>query len=170
MQAFPMNRSQSILVIMLLFAVLNSCTEKARRAKVYHDEIAIKTAVVIDSVIDYGDAIHSGSRQIGLNVSEQYLSLVDRTIEKVNQQGDFDEDTTLRTSSIGLLQFYKGYITSNFVPYFNSFENDSLNEFQIAITDSLHRKMMEGEVPHWSNFNNAEKKFSDKYDISSVKE
>jgi len=165
-----MNRLQSILVIMLLFAVLNSCTEKAKRAKVYHDEIAIKTAVVIDSVIDYGDAIHSGSRQIGLGVSEQYLSLVDRTIEKVNQQGDFDEDTTLRTSSIGLLQFYKGYITSNFVPYFNSFENDSLNEFQISISDSLHRKMMEGEVPHWSNFNNAEKKFSDKYDISSVKE
>ncbi len=165
-----MNRSQSILVIMLLFAVLNSCTEKAKRAKVYHDEIAIKTAVVIDSVIDYGDAVHSSSRQVGLSVSEQYLNLIGRTIEKVNQQGDFDADTILKSSSVDLLQFYKNYISSNFVPYFNSFENDSLDEFQIAITDSLHRKMMEEEVPHWSNFNNAEKKFSDKYDISSVKE
>jgi hypothetical protein len=146
MLAFPMNRSQSILVIMLLFAVLNSCTEKARRAKVYHDEIAIKTAVVIDSVIDYGDAIHSGSRQIGLNVSEQYLSLVDRTIEKVNQQGDFDEDTTLRTSSIGLLQFYTGYITSNFVPYFNSFENDSLNEFSIEWVDVVKNENLNGII------------------------
>jgi hypothetical protein len=155
---------------MLLFAVLNSCTEKAKRAKLYHDEIAIKTALVIDSVIDYGDAIHSGNRQIGLAVSEQYLNLISRTIERVYQQGDFESDTTLRTSAECLLQFYKGYISTNFVPYFNSFENDSLDEFQIAITDSLHRKMMEGEVPHWSNFNNAEKKFSDKYDISSVKE
>jgi|APTNR8051073442_1049403.scaffolds.fasta_scaffold36638_2 hypothetical protein len=165
-----MNRLQSIFVIMLLVTALGSCSEKAKRAKVYHNEIFIKTSVVIDSVIDYSDAVHSGSRQVGLAVSTNYLNLIAKTTESVIAKGDFDADSTLKVAAVNLLHFYGQYVSATFVPYFQSFENDSLNEFQLAVADSLLRKMMDEEVPHWSNFNNEGKKFSDRYDISSVKE
>lgn len=165
-----MKRLQSILVITLFLLLLASCRDKARRAKVYHDDIAVKTAVVIDSVIDYGDAIHSANKQESIHATQQYLSLIQRTHEKVQQAGNFGNDSSLRSSAIALLQFYQTYISENFVPYFNTLTTDSLNENQITEVDSLHRRMMELEVPNWSNYNNAEKKFSDKYDIMSVME
>ncbi len=164
-----MIRLQSILVISLILLALASCKERAKRAKVYHDIIAVNTALVIDSVIEFGDAVHSGYKSSSLDATEQYLNLINRTLTTVDRQGDFEKDASLRETASGLLRFYKGYVEGNFIPYFNSLENDSLNEFQILVADSLHRKMMEEEVPHWSAYNNAEKKFSDKFDIGAVR-
>jgi hypothetical protein len=163
-----MFRIKSIFVITSLVFILFSCRDKAKRAKIYHDAIVQLTAVVTDSVIDYADAIHSGSKTVSIAVTDNYLNLIKRTIDSVNIKGNFEGDSSLRVSSVGLLSFYQNYITQNFTPYFNSLLNDSLSEPQINIADSLHRKMMDDEVQFWNNFNNAEKKFSDTYDLMSL--
>lgn len=150
--------------------MLFSCKEKAKRAKVYHDAIVKATAIVTDSVIDYADAIHSGNRTNGLVVTENYLSLILRTMDSVNAKNNFEGDSALRVSSLGLLGFYKGYIQQNFIPYFSTLSTDSLSENEILIADSLHRKMMDDEVQYWNNFNNAEKDFSNTYDLMSLEE
>jgi hypothetical protein len=163
-----MFRLKSIFVITSLIFILFSCRDKAKKAKVYHDYIVQLTAVVTDSVIDYADAIHSGSKTVGIAVTNNYLNLIQRTIDSVNTKGNFEGDSSLRVSSVGLLLFYQNYISQNFTPYFNSLSSDSLSESQLNVADSLHRKMMDDEVQHWSNFNNAEKKFSDTYDLMSL--
>ena len=165
-----MIRIKSIFVITCTVFLLFSCKENAKKAKVYHDAIVKSTAIVTDSVIDYADAIHSGSLSISSEVTQKYISLISKTIDSVSFKGNFEGDSSLRTTSVGLLRFYETYINQNFVPYFNSLVSDSLGEEQIAIADSLHRKMMDEEVQYWNSFNNAEKKFSDTYDLMSLEE
>lgn len=165
-----MYRIKSIFIITCMVFMLFSCKEKAKRAKVYHDAIVKATAIVTDSVIDYADAIHSGNRTNGLVVTENYLSLILRTMDSVNAKNNFEGDSALRVSSLGLLGFYKGYIQQNFIPYFSTLSTDSLSENEILIADSLHRKMMDDEVQYWNNFNNAEKDFSNTYDLMSLEE
>lgn len=163
-----MFRTKSIFVITSLSFILLSCREKAKKAKIYHDSIVQLTAVVTDSVIDYADAIHSGYKPLSIDVTNTYLNLIKRTIDSVNSKGSFEGDSSLSVSSIGLLSFYQNYITQNFKPFFYSIQKDSLSESEILIADSLHRKMMDDEVQYWNNFNNAEKKFSDTYDLMSL--
>lgn len=165
-----MQHIKSILFITCMVFLLFSCKEKAKKAKAYHDYIIKATAIVTDSVIDYADAIHSGNRTNSLEVTENYLSLILRTIDNVNAKNNFEGDSSLRISSIGLLGFYKGYIQQNFIPYFSTLPADSLSENEILIADSLHRKMMDDEVQYWNNFNNAEKDFSNTYDLMSLEE
>ncbi|HRN93766.1 MAG: hypothetical protein M9931_05640 [Chitinophagales bacterium] len=165
-----MYRIKSIFIITCMVFMLFSCKEKAERAKVYHDAIVKATAIVTDSVIDYADVIHSGNRTNSLVVTENYLSLILRTMDSVNAKNNFEGDSALRVSSLGLLGFYKDYIRQNFIPYFSTLSADSLNENELLIADSLHRKMMDDEVQYWNNFNNAEKDFSNTYDLMSLEE
>jgi hypothetical protein len=159
---------KSILVITGVSLLFLACKEKSKRAKIHHDTILQLTEIVADSVIDYADAIRSGNRSLSIQVTENYLHLISRTIDSIENKNNFEGDTSLCSTSIALLKFYQGFITENFVPYFNSLANDSLTEQQLMIADSLHRKMMDEEAVYWSHFNNAEKKFSNKYDLSSI--
>lgn len=160
-----MIRLKSIFLITFLLISLASCKERAKRAKVYHDDIVKATAVVTDSVIDYADAVHSGDKLIALDVSENYLALILRTIGSINHKGNFEGDSSLRSSSANLMHFYKDFIQQNFVPFFNEISNDTLSESEVMLADSLHRKMMDDEAGYWENFNAAEKKFKNTYDL-----
>ena len=104
----------SALAVALLFS---ACNQKAKNAKAYHDNLLHSVQVVIDSSLEYGDAVQSHEKDRMFKSQQQYSSLVDRTIAKINADGSFEDDTLLKHYSLELLGFYRTTLDSDFTPF-----------------------------------------------------
>lgn len=150
----------SVLFSVLSFILLlGSCNLKAKRARQYHDEMLHNVQAVIDSSLEYGDAIQSHRKTPALTGYEQYDELVNKTIAKVQSAGNFDGDTTLQHYSLELLNFYKMTIEQQFKPALASVKVEEFSEEESHDLDSLYENLTMSESQYWERFNWAEKKF-----------
>lgn len=147
----------------VLFFVLamigNGCNSNAKQAKQYHDRVLKLTQTVIDSSLDFSDAVQSYHKERATKSLEQYTSLVNETISKVEAVGNFKEDTTLRSFALEMLSFYKETLDSNFTPFLKQVKGNSFTASETATADSLVINMNMTENSYWERFNWAEKKF-----------
>jgi hypothetical protein len=160
---------QSILIITLISCGFYSCKDKAKRAKLYHENIGMQTARVIDSVLDYGDALRSYKKEVITSVTSAYLCNIRYHCSNVQAMEDFEGDPQLRNASVKLLTYYNTYLDGKVSPYVSGLVADTLDEHQMQVIDSLYMEFFENEKPFWQEYNSAEKAFSEKYDILSVK-
>jgi hypothetical protein len=155
----------SALVAILLFS---ACNQKAKRAREYHDNLLHSVQVVIDSSLEYGDAIQSHDKDRATRAQKQYSSLVDKTIAKIEEAGNFDGDTSLKYYSLELLGFYRTTLDKDFTPFLNSIKANEFTEEESAAADSLYNKLTMTENNYWERFDWAEKKFSKQFELSKL--
>jgi len=153
------------LAVLLL---LTACNQKAKNAKAYHDNLLHAVQVVIDSSLEYGDAVQSHEKARMLKAQQQYSSLVDRTISNINSTGNFEGDTLLKFYSLELLGFYRTTLDKNFTPFLNSVSDSTFTEQQALTADSLYTNLTMIENNYWNRFDWAEKKFSKQYELSRL--
>jgi hypothetical protein len=153
------------LAVMLIFS---ACNQKAKKAKAYHDDLLHSVQVVIDSSLEYGDAVQSHEKVRIVKARQQYSSLVDRTIAKINEAGNFEGDTLLKYYSLELLGFYRTTLDNDFTPFLKSVSDSTFTEQQAYIADSLYTHLTVTENNYWDRFDWAEKKFSKKYELSKL--
>jgi len=146
----------SALLSALMFC---SCNQGAKRAAIYRDNFLKPVQQVIDSSLDFGDAIQSNGKQRGIVATDNYQMLIARTISKLQAEGDFRGDTTLRVYSLELLQFYKKSLDTQFKPFLQSVKDEAFSETEAQQADSLFRAFALRENTYWERFNWAEKKF-----------
>lgn len=146
----------SVLGIVLL---LNGCNLKAKRAKQYHDDMLRNVQAVIDSSLEFGDALQSHHKTNAMDGYGQYADLVGKTILKVQNQGNFEGDSTLEHYSLELLGFYKATLERQFKPMLTAVKGDEFSEEEAHIVDSLYENLTMNESQYWERFNWAEKKF-----------
>ncbi|HWB64338.1 MAG TPA: hypothetical protein VG603_12560 [Chitinophagales bacterium] len=156
--------------VLALALLITGCHIKAKQAKKYHDDMMAVVSVVVDSSLNYGDAIQSGDKQRAETAYKQYSGLVNKSIEKVQTFGDFQGDTTLRSFSLELLDFYKSTLDSQFGPFLASVKKDNFTAAESQRADSLYSKMTMTENQYWQRFDWAEKKFYKEHDIAAVEE
>jgi hypothetical protein len=155
----------SALVSVLLFS---ACNQKAKHAKEYHDNLLHSVQVVIDSSLEYGDAIQSHDRDRAVRAQQQYSSLVDKTIAKIEAAGNFEGDTILKHYSLELLGFYRTSLDKDFTPFLSGLKSNSFSEEESATADSLYSKLTMTENNYWERFDWAEKKFSKQYELGKL--
>lgn len=149
-----------VLFIVCAFALLlEACNLKAKRARQYHDEMLRSVQVVIDSSLEYGDAIQSHLKDHALSGYEQYDGLVNKTITKVQNAGNFENDSTLQKYSMELLNFYKASLEREFKPTLDAIKANEMSEDETHLVDSLFENFTLNESQYWDRFNWAEKKF-----------
>jgi hypothetical protein len=129
----------------------------------------MQTAIVVDSVLDYGDALRTYKKQVIAEVTTAYLCNIRYHCSNVQAMKDFDGDASLRNASVKLLTYYNSYLEGKVNPYVSTLQGDSLDEYQVQVIDSLYQEFFESEKPYWQEYNSAEKAFSERYDILSVK-
>ena len=156
----------------VLFFVLamigNGCNSKAKQAKQYHDTVLKLTQTVIDNSLDFSDAVQSYDKERATKSLEQYTNLVNETISKVEAEGNFKEDTTLRSFALEMLGFYKETLGNDFEPFLKQVKGNSFTESETATADSLVTNMTMTENSYWERFNWAEKKFSKENGIENA--
>src|SRR5687767_12089138 len=135
----------SIAATLLLF----SCTSKAKRARQYHDKLLLQVQVVIDSSLDFNDAIQSYNKNTAFNVYGNYYDLVNRSRSAIVEAGDFGEDTILKSFSLELLNFYDGTLAREFRPFLNSIKEQQFSEADKQVADSLVAKFSAAENQYW---------------------
>lgn len=145
--------------------LLTACNQKAKKAKAYHDNLLHSVQVVIDSSLEYGDAVQSHEKDRILKAQQQYSSLVDRTIAKINDAGNFDGDTSLKHYSLELLGFYRSTLDKDFTPFMNSVPANTFTEQEATTADSLYTNLTMMENKYWDRFDWAEKKFYKQYEL-----
>lgn len=158
-------------VLFIAFAVallITACNQKAKNAKAYHDNLLHSVQVVIDSSLEFGDAVQSHETARMLKAQQQYSSLVDRTIGTINEAGNFEGDTLLKHYSLELLGFYRTTLDKDFTPFLKSLSDSALTEQQAATADSLYSNLTMTENNYWERFDWAEKKFSKQYELSKL--
>ena len=155
----------SALAVLML---LTACNQKAKKAKAYHDNLLHSVQVVIDSSLEYGDAIQSHEKDKITKAQQQYSSLVDRTITKINEAGNFEGDTLLKYYSLELLGFYRTALDKQFTPFLSSVAANSFSEQEAFTADSLYTQLTMTENNYWERFDWAEKKFSRQYELSKL--
>ena len=155
------------LVIGLLFALMG-CHPKAKKAKIYHDNLLQSVQEVIDASLDYGDAIQSHDKTRAIGGHENYRQLVNNAINKVKARGDFDGDTILQHYSLEMLVFYKTSMEQNFKPLLDSLQQGKFSEQDAQKADSLYAVMTMMENQYWERFNWAERKFYKDFDLEKV--
>ena len=155
----------SALAVMLLFT---ACNQKAKKAKAYHDNLLHSVQVVIDSSLEYGDAVQSHEKDRIVKAQQQYSSLVDRTIAKINDAGNFEGDTSLKYYSLELLGFYRNTLDKDFTPFLNNVSSNLFSEQEAATADSLYTNLTMTENKYWDRFDWAEKKFDKQYELSKL--
>lgn len=156
----------------VLFFVLamigNGCNSNAKEAKQYHDRVLKLTQTVIDNSLDFSDAVQSYDKERATKALEQYTSLVNETISKVEAVGNFKEDTTLRSFALEMLGFYKETLSNDFAPFLKQVKGNSFTVSETATADSLVTEMTMTENSYWERFNWAEKKFSKEKGIENA--
>ena len=155
----------SALAVALLFS---ACNQKAKNAKAYHDNLLHSVQVVIDSSLEYGDAVQSHEKSRIMKAQQQYSSLVDRTIAKINDAGNFDGDTLLKHYSLELLGFYRTTLDNDFTPFVKTLSDSAFTDQQAFMADSLYSHLTMTENNYWERFDWAEKKFSKQYELSKL--
>ena len=162
-------KSKAVLFSALtLLLLLTACNQRAKKAKEYHDHLLHSVQVVIDSSLEYGDAIQSHDKDRAVRAQQQYSSLVDKTIAKIEAAGNFEDDTILKFYSLELLGFYRNSLDKEFTPFLNSVPSNSFTEEQSFAADSLYTKLTMTENNYWERFDWAEKKFSRRYELSNL--
>ncbi len=167
-KVFHMSRLSVLFCALFVFLLLAGCQQKIKRAKQYHDDILQSIQTVIDSSLNYGDAIESYDKTRALKATEKYSDLVNSTIVKVEKSGDFDSDTLLQHYSFELLGFYKSSLEKQFKPVLNGIKSDSFSMEEREVVDSLYKGFAMKENQYWDRFNWAEKKFSKKYELEKL--
>jgi hypothetical protein len=155
----------SALAVALL---LSACNQKAKNAKAYHDNLLHSVQVVIDSSLEFGDAVQSHEKARMFKAQQQYSSLVNRTISKINETENFEDDTILKHYSLELLGFYRTTLDKDFTPFLNSVSDSTFTEQQGITADSLYTNLTMTENNYWERFDWAEKKFSRQYELSKL--
>ena len=155
----------SALALTLLFT---ACNQKVKKAKAYHDNLLHSVQVVIDSSLEYGDAIQSHDKDRAMRAQQQYSSLVNKTMARIDSIGNFDDDTILKHYSLELLGFYRTSLDKEFTPFLSSLKSNSFSEEESAIADSLYNKLTMTENNYWERFDWADKKFSQKFELSKL--
>jgi hypothetical protein len=145
--------------VSLLIIALASCHLKEKRAKTYRDSILQRVQVVIDSSLDYGDAVQSYEKARALKGHENFLSLVNSAITQTGELKDFEGDTTLQVFSKELLTFYKTTLDNELGPFLQSVKSETFSAEESQVADSLITKLTMTENQYWERFNWAEKKF-----------
>ena len=163
-----MKNTRVLFSALAVIFLLTACNQKAKRAKEYHDNLLHSVQVVIDSSLEYGDAIQSHDKDRALRAQQQYSSLVDKTIEKINTTGNFDGDTILKHYSLELLGFYRTSLDKDFTPFLNGLKSNELSAEESTIADSLYSKLTMTENNYWERFDWAEKKFSKQYELGKL--
>ena len=136
-----------------------SCNLKAKRARQYHDDVLRSVQVVIDSSLEFGDAIQSHQKDHALGGYEQYDALVNKTITKIEGAGNFEGDSTLHRYSLELLNFYKGTLERELKPVLTALKANEMDPDETHLVDSLYENFTINESQYWDRFNWAEKKF-----------
>jgi hypothetical protein len=151
-----------------LFVLLTGCNLKAKRAKAYHDNMLHTVRVVIDSSLEYGDAVESHEKDRALRAQQQFSSLVDKTIAGVNAAGNFEGDTTLQHYSLEVLGFYRTSLDRDFAPFLNKVQGNSYTEEESNTADSIYTLLTTTQNNYWERFNWAEKKFSKDHELGKL--
>ncbi len=152
----------------LLIICLVGCHFKEKRAKQYRDTILQSVQVVIDSSLDYGDALQSYERARALQSHQKYSALVNSTLTKIEGMKDFEGDTTLQVFSKELLVFYKNTLDNEINPFLQSVKGEAFSPEETLVADSLMIKLTMSENQYWERFNWAEKKFYKEEKIATV--
>jgi len=163
-----MNHNYVLFAVFITLFAESSCNTGAKNAKQYHDNMVQKAQAVIDSSLDYVDAIQSYDKVRALQLHGRYSSLVENAIAAVGEQGDYKGDTVLRAFTLEMLGFYKTTLNNEFGPFLNSIKAATFSEAEIAISDSLITKMTGSENQYWERFNWAEKKFYKEHEVSKA--
>ncbi|MBL0309098.1 MAG: hypothetical protein IPP77_05295 [Bacteroidetes bacterium] len=159
----------SVLFFVCLFAIWQpSCNSKAKQAKTYHEQILLSVQAVIDSSLDFGDAVQSYEKQRIISTERNYAGLVNRTMNKINATGSFRQDTVLQYYANEMLAFYKKSLEDDILPYALTLPEGELSEVQKHTLDSLYAKMTMMENKYWARFDWAEKKFYQENEISKA--
>jgi hypothetical protein len=148
--------------------LFSACNLKAKRAKEYHDNLLHSVQVVIDSSLEYGDAIQSHDKDRAIRAQQQYSSLVDKTIAKIEAAGNFEGDTSLKYYSLELLGFYRTSLDKDFTPFLSSLKSNEFSEEESAAADSLYTRLTTTQNNYWDRFDWAEKKFSKQYELKKL--
>jgi hypothetical protein len=153
-------KKQRVLFSVLAFTVLLwGCHLKEKRARQYHDDMLRSVQVVIDSSLEYGDALQSHQKTRAMNAYAQYAALVNKSLQKVQTQGNFEGDTTLLHYSLELLGFYKAALDAQFKPALAGIKAEAFTDDEAHDVDSLYENLTMNESQYWDRFNWAEKKF-----------
>jgi hypothetical protein len=163
-----MKNKRVLFSALALAILLSACNLKAKRAKEYHDNLLHSVQVVIDSSLEYGDAIQSHDKGRAVRAQQQYSTLVDKTIARIDAAGNFDGDSSLKYYSLELLGFYRTTLDKDFTPFLNSLKSDEFSEEEGVAADSLYNKLTMTENNYWERFDWAEKKFSKQYELSKL--
>lgn len=153
---------KTVVLFFVLAIIGNGCNSKAKQAKQYHDTVLKLTQTVIDHSLDFSDAVQSYDKQLATKSLEQYTNLVNETISKVEAEGNFKEDTTLRSFALEMLSFYKAALNNDFAPFLKQVKGNSFTSNEAATADSLVTNMTMTENSYWERFNWAEKVFERK--------
>ena len=157
-----------LFIVLTALFILSACNQKAKRAKEYRDSLLHSVQVVIDSSLEYGDAIQSHDKDRAVKAQQQYSSLVNRTIEHINAGGDFEGDTLLKHYSLELLGLYRTSLDKEFTPFLTGIQSTAFTEEQSVTADSLYTQLTMKENNYWERFDWAEKKFSKQYELSKL--
>ena len=157
-----------LFIALVLTLLLTACNQKAKRAKEYHDNLLHSVQVVIDSSLEFGDAVQSHDKDRALKAQRQYSSLVNKTIERINAFGDFEGDTLLKHYSLELLGLYRNTLDKDFTPFLSGIQSNAFNEEQSQAADSLYTILTVTENNYWERFDWAEKKFSKEYELGKL--
>lgn len=163
-----MKRISVLFSVCLLITLLIGCHQKEKRAKEYHDAVLQSVQAVIDSSLDYGDAVQSYEKERALQSHEKYSALVNGTISKIEMLKDFEGDTTLEFFSKELLSFYKTTLDKELQPFLQSVKAETFSPEEMQVADSLMSKLTMTESLYWERFNWAEKKFYKEENIGKV--
>jgi hypothetical protein len=150
---------------LLLLALLAACNQKAKKAKAYHDDLVHAVHVVVDSSLEFGDALTSHDKARSVRAGEQFSSLLDKTTVAIKARGDFEGDAGLKYNALKLLYLYRTSLDGDFMPFLNTLNSNSFTEQESIAADSLYVKFNTVEKDDWEKFNVAEKKFCEQHGL-----
>ena len=152
--------------ILLALVLLVACNQKAKKAKAYHDDLVHSVHVVVDSSLEFGEAITSHDKARAIRAGEQFSSLLDKTTVAIKVKGDFEGDAALKYNALKLLYIYRTSLDGDFMPLLNSMNSNLFTEQDSFVADSLYTKFNMTEKDYWQKFNVAEKNFCEQHGLN----
>jgi hypothetical protein len=166
LKVFNMKRLN--VLFLACMAIFCSCNQQAKRAKAYHETIYLAVKPVIDSSLDYGDALNSHLKARAMQQQQGYARLVDQSIAKVESAGKFEDDTVLLHYSLETLEFYKNRLDGAFKPFLTHISQESFSDEEARVADSMFGDFTMMQSRYWERFSWAEKKFDKQFGVAKV--
>jgi hypothetical protein len=162
-----MKKLTTILVLTIFAAagMLSSCHMKAKKALAYHDKVLFSTQTVVDSFLDYGDAIRTYNKQTAMEGHTAYVQLVEKTRKAIEPMEDFDGNKSLRNSCMNMLSFYKVNLAERMEPFLNTVKGPEFTDAEVVTADSLLDVITNTEMPYWEELDKAEKQFYRQFNL-----